>query len=568
MDATAIDESLEILAANRRRWARLPIATKIYALDEIRERVGDVAADWVGAASRAKDISTDSPQVGEEWTSGPYAVASAARALARTLGRLEAGESVLSGIATRVMPNGQVAVRVFPTTLEDRLLLSGHTADVWMQPGVTEDDAARRAAGFYRQSDPQGAVTVVLGAGNIAAIPALDLMTEMFVHGSAVALKLNPVNAYLGPFFEHVFGLLIEGGFVRLVYGGVEEGVYLTRQPVIDRIHITGATRTHDAIVYGTDDGAAARKAADKPVTNARVTSELGGVGPSIVVGGQWSRADIRHQAEHLLTQKLHNHGFNCVACQILVLPEEWDQAVDLLDAMRSIVPTLNWRGAYYPGVEERQRAALAAHPDAEILTDGSSPVTLITGLDPHNADEACFSTEFFGAVLGVVRLRGNDPACYLANAVSFANKTLEGNLGANLIIHPSTAAQHPGALEQAINDLRYGTVAVNSWVGVAFAMTRATWGGFPGNRRNDIGSGNGIVHNALMLEGVERTVVRGPFAPFPRTLRQRVLHAEPLPPHYVTNPNAAVIGRLVTERAVTGSFAPVPGLVAAALRA
>jgi aldehyde dehydrogenase (NAD(P)+) len=568
MNSTAIDEALETLAANCHRWARLPVSTKIFALDEIRRRVGDVAADWVRAAAQAKEIPVDSPHVGEEWTSGPFAVASAAAAFAQTLHRIDAGDPVLSGIATRVMANGQVAVRVFPTTLEDRLLLSGHTADVWMRPGVTEDEVERRAASFYRQPDPPGTVAVVLGAGNIAAIPALDLMSELFVQGSTVVLKFNPVNAYLGPFFEHVFGLLIEGGFVRLIYGGADAGSYLTRHPVVDRIHVTGATPTHDAIVYGTDEAAAARKAADEPIIDAPVTSELGGVGPTIVVGGRWSEADIRHQAAHLLSQKLHNHGFNCVACQILVLPEEWDQADDLLDAMRSVVPALEWRGAYYPGVEERQRVALAAHPDAEILTDGSSPVTLITDLDPSDRNEACFTSEFFGAVLGVVRLPGADPGHYLDNAVSFANETLVGNLGANLIIHPSTAAQHAGALQRAIHALRYGTVAVNSWVGVAFAMTRATWGGYPGNPRNDIGSGNGIVHNALMLEGVERTVIRGPFAPFPRTLRQRVFHAEPLPPYYVTNTNAAVIGRLATERAVTGSFAPVPALLAAALRA
>ncbi len=568
MNATVIDEALDTLAANRLRWARLPLPTKIFILNDVRRRVGDVASDWVRASADAKHIPIDSPHVGEEWTSGPYAVASAAAAFAQTLRRIEAGEPVLSGISTRVLPNGRAAVRVFPTTLEDRVLLSGHTADVWMQPGVTEEEIERRAASFYRQPEPRGAVAVVLGAGNIAAIPALDVLTELFVHGSTVALKFNPVNAYLGPFFEHLFGTLIQGGFVRLVYGDADTGAYLTRHPGVDRIHVTGATRTHDAIVYGTGEDAAVRKAADDPVITASITSELGGVGPTIVVGGRWSEADLKHQAEHLVTQKLHNHGFNCVACQVLVLPAEWDQADDLLDAVRAVVPKLAWRGAYYPGVEDRHRAALTDHPDAEILTDGDSPVTLITSLDPAVQDEACFTTEFFGAVLGVVRLPGADPAEYLDNAVSFANERLAGNLGVNLIVHPATAAQHAEALARAIDSLRYGTVAVNSWVGVAFAMTRATWGGFPGSPRNDIGSGNGIVHNALMLEGVERTVVRGPFAPFPRTLRQRVLHVEPLPPYYVTNPNAAIIGRLASERAVTGSFAPVPALLIAALRA
>ena len=568
MDVSRTDRSLEVLDANRRRWARLPVSTKIYLLEDVRRRVGEVAASWVEAARVAKRIAPGSPLLGEDWTSGPYAVASAAAAYAETLRRLERGDAVVPSNLIRTLPNGQAAVRVFPTTTEDRLLLSGHTADVWMQPGLTERDVERRAAAFYRGQEHDGAVAVVLGAGNIAAIPALDLLTELFTHGSVVALKLNPVNAYLGVFFEEIFGAFVDGGFVRLVYGGTEEGTYLTRHSLVDRIHVTGATSTHDAIVYGTGSDAAARKAADDPVIDAPVTSELGGVGPTIVVGGEWSDADLRYQAEHIVSQKLHNHGFNCVACQILVLPESWNQADDLLNAMRSVVAALDERWAYYPGAINRQRDALEAHPEAEILTDGYAPVTFITDLDPGDPNEVCFTTEFFGAVLGVVRLPGVDTGSYLRNAVGFANEMLDGNLGANMLIHPATMSKHAEDFDNAIHELRYGTIAVNSWVGVAFAMTRATWGGFPGNRRNDIRSGNGIAHNALMLDGVERTVVHGTFAPFPRTIRQGVWHAEPLPPHFVTNASAAVIGERLTQYAATGSAKPIPALFAAALRA
>ena len=568
MDMSSIDRSLEVLAENRRRWAQLPIATKIYLLEDIRRRVGGVAAAWVEASRVAKRLAPDSRLLGEEWTSGPYAVANAVVAYADTLRLIESGGSLPPAGSVRTLPNGQVAVRVFPTTTEDRLVLSGHTADIWMQPGLTETDVEHRAAGFYQEANPEGSVAVVLGAGNIASIPALDLLTELFTHGSVVGLKLNPINTYLDEFFDEIFGTLIDGGFVRLMHGGVEEGSYLTRHPLVDRVHVTGATATHDAIVYGTGPDAAARKEADDPVIATPVTSELGGVGPTIVVAGEWSYADLRYQAEHIISQKLHNHGFNCVACQILVLPESWDQADALLDAMRSVVTDLDERWAYYPGASDRQQAAIEAYPGAEVLTDGSAPVTFITDLDPTDSNEVCFTTEFFGAVLGVVRLPGADVGSYLRTAVAFANEMLDGNLGANVIVHPATMSKHAGDLDRAVHDLRYGTVAVNSWVGVAFAMTRATWGGFPGNQRNDIRSGNGIAHNALMLEGVERTVVHGTFAPFPRTIGQGVWHAEPLPPHFLTNANAAVIGERLTEYAVTGSPRPIPGLLAAALRA
>ncbi len=60
-------------------------------------------------------------------------------------------------------------VPVFPRTIFDRLLMSGIGAEVWMQPGVDADNLRDHMAGFYRQTDPEGAVALVLGAGNINA---------------------------------------------------------------------------------------------------------------------------------------------------------------------------------------------------------------------------------------------------------------------------------------------------------------------------------------------------------------------------------------------------------------
>ena len=330
MDTTSIDTALEALDANKIRWARMPIATKIHLLEGIRKRVGAVAHAWVEAAAAAKRIPPDSQLVGEEWTSGPYAVAAGAAAVADTLRRVQNGIPVLEGLSTRRLADGRVAVRVFPASSEDRLFLSGHTAEVWMQPGVEEADLEHLAASFYRTAKPAGSVALVLGAGNISAIAPLDVLTELFTYGAVTAVKLNPVSAYLGPFLEEVFEQLIEGGFIHFVYGGTEEGLYLTRHELVEHIHLTGAAKTHDAIVYGTGANGARRKTADEPLICTPVTSELGGVGPTIVVGGEWSDADLRHQAAHIMSQKLHNHGFNCIACQVLVLPEEWDQADEL----------------------------------------------------------------------------------------------------------------------------------------------------------------------------------------------------------------------------------------------
>ncbi|MGV7903933.1 aldehyde dehydrogenase family protein, partial [Mycobacterium kansasii] len=102
------------------------------------------------------------------------------------------------------------------------------------------------------------------------------------------------------------------------------------------------------------------------------------------------------------------------------------------------------------------------------------------------------------------------DAASFLATAVSAANEDFEGTLGVNIVADPATIKALGAAFDRAIADLRYGTIAVNAWTGVGYLTARASWGAFPGHTIDDVQSGIGVVHNALLLDDVERTVVRG----------------------------------------------------------
>ena len=108
------------------------------------------------------------------------------------------------------------------------------------------------------------------------------------------------------------------------------------------------------------------------------ITSELGGVSPTIVLPGKWSSADLRFQAEHVVTQKLHNGGFNCVASQVLVLSSDWEQKDAFLDAIRAVLRSAPARAHYYPGCEARIDRARADYPRPR----SSAARLLITGLD------------------------------------------------------------------------------------------------------------------------------------------------------------------------------------------
>lgn len=376
---------------------------------------------------------------------------------------------------------------------------------------------------------------------------------------------MNPVNAYLRPHFEKVFAEYVDRGWVRFVDGGAAEGAYLTGHEDIDTIHVTGSERTHDAIVWGTDEQADQRRAEDAPLTTKPFTSELGGVSPCIVTPGPWSDADFRFQAENIVTSKLNNSGHNCIATQVLVVPREWDGTEKLLAEVRKVLAELSPRPDYYPGAADRVAKVTDAHPGAEKLGIDDSCRVLVPEIE--GMDDVMITDEVFASALGVVRLPGADAAHFLAAATEFANDKLPGTLGATLLVHPKTERTHSGAVADAIAALRYGTLGVNVWSAFGFLLGYTPWGAFPGNTRKDIGSGIGFVHNAFMLEDIEKTVVRAPFAPSPRGLFTGSPSLSPRPPFYVTNRTGLTTMKRLTAYTTAPSAAKLPGIFASALR-
>ena len=565
-DLPAIDAALADLDAHKTEWARLPLARKRALLDGLARRTSEASGRWVTAASRAKGLPPGSPWRNEEWLTGPWAILAYCEALGRTLAHVEDGTlaDLVEGRA-RQRPGGQTVVRVYPDTLYDRVLASGFTVDVWQEPGVTPKNLADTLAPFYREEAPDGAVALVLGAGNVASIAPLDVLYKLYAEGSVCVLKMNPVNSYLGPLLEEMFAEFVEAGYVRFAYGGVEVGVALTRHEAVEEIHVTGSGATHDAIVYGPGPEGADRKARDAPEIDTPVTSELGGVSPIVVVPGDWSEPDLGHQAEHVVTMRTQNGGFNCIAGQVVVLAQDWPLREAFLDTVRDVLEGLPERPAYYPGSDDRMAAVDAAYPQTERI--GDHRLVEVTVDDGAYA----FETEFFGDALAVVSLPGggeaDDPGDWLRRAVDFCNHRLAGTLGANVLAHPRTLRALGDRLEDELARLRYGTIAVNAWTGVGFMIPQAVWGAYPGHTRDDVQSGIGHVHNALLFSRPQKSVVTGPFAPFPRSLLLGETHTAPKPPWFVTNETAETTAQLWTRLMGDPSPLRLPGLIASALK-
>ncbi|REJ07345.1 aldehyde dehydrogenase family protein [Microbacterium bovistercoris] len=561
-----LDAAIRDLQAGSRTWAALSVAQRATLLRAVRTSTAANVEDWALVAAESKGLNAAHPLRGEEWLSGPYSVLGALDAYIDTLTKLAEGRGALDGIRLGRAPGGRVAVDAFPLTGMDRFLLQGFTGQVWLEPGITPN-AARRDAGLGQLSPGEnGGVGLVLGAGNITSIPVLDVLYELLAHNRVALLKVNPTQDALVPVYERAFAPLIEPGFLRIVKGGPAAGAYLTGHDHLVHVHITGSAATFDAIVWGPGANGKRRRRENRPQLKKPITAELGGVSPIIVVPGQWSDADITFQAEHIATMRLQNCGHNCIAGQVVLMSADWPQKEQFRAALRRAYAAAPDRPIWYPNSDARMSQAAGDYPDALQLAD-----RLLIEIDGDDDPTALENTEYFAPVLGVEELPGLGQD-FLDGAVAHANEKLQGTLGANVIIDPATEKSLGSGFGRAIAALHYGSIAVNTWTAFGFITPTMTWGAFPGNTIQDVGSGLGVVHNALLLDGVERSVVRGPFRPFPRSLpfvngggRVTIL---PKPPWFVSARTAATVSEGLTRFRANGGIGTLVKTLLAALRA
>jgi aldehyde dehydrogenase (NAD(P)+) len=563
-DRVALDAALAELVDGAAGWAAMPLAQRAALLGSTHAAMAAQAQRWATTARDIKGLESGSQLVGEEWISGPYAALAGVGTLAQSVAALAAGTSPIAGIKTGTAPGNRVTIPVLPHTAYEALLLHGFRAEIWLKPGVTAAEAVKQAGLGELTPKVSGGVGLVLGAGNITSIPPLDVLYEIVAHNRAVILKLNPIMAGMMNVYLAALEPLVTAKMLRIVQGGAAEGGYLAHHPSVGHVHITGSASTHDVVVWGPGADGAARKAAKTPLLTKPITSELGGVAPIIVLPSTWKKRDLRYQAEHVATMRLHNGGYNCIAGQIVVLSADWPQKAEFLAELRSALERTPGRKAWYPGSDGRVSNAAACYPNAQKLATGTRLLVDITADDDATYLE---TTETFSPVLGVIELPGSGQA-FLDDAVATVNRDFLGTLGANLIADPSVIKKLGAGFRQAIAALEYGTIAINAWTGVGFLTSTASWGAFPGHTIDDVQSGIGVVHNALLIDSPERTVVTGPFRPFPRSFAHGEFALFPKPPWFVTARSAQRTGELLSGFAAKPSWLKMPGIFVSAFRA
>jgi acyl-CoA reductase-like NAD-dependent aldehyde dehydrogenase len=547
------DSFLKELSEAAPRWVALSARERATLLRRCMETTLAVADRWADTARRLKGYPEGSNGHGEEYLGGTLATMRNLRLFAEALEH--DGAPPLPKTWQR--PDGQWVARVFPQSALDKALFTGITCDIFIEPG--QQPTQGRIYRDKRAGQPgHGGVSVVLGAGNQSSIPPMDVLYKLVVDDEVCLLKMNPVNEAVGPVIEEALRPLVDAGFLRVCYGGIEVGKHLTDHALVKSIHITGSASAHDAILYGPGEEGARNKAARTPRLDKTITSELGCVSPVLVVPGEWTDAELDYQARQVASMLAYNCGFNCNGARLITLASGWSQKARFVELVKQHLGATPTRKAYYPTAQatwQRFTQAYPHHSDLGEVKDPSAlPWTILEGVTP-DAGQFALENEPWCGIMSFVELSAKDAASYVEAATSFANDRCWGTLSINVLVDPRTEAALGARFEQLIADLRYGGIAINCWSGLNYGLVNSTWGAFPGHPDHDIQSGRGVVHNGLLLDHPQKSVVRAPFT------------MKPTPAWFTDHRNNLELGRKMTAFEAAPGWLKVPSVALTALK-
>ncbi len=548
-----LDARLARLAEGRPKWSALSAADRAVLLRQCMETTLAVSDDWADMACKIKGYAKGSNGNGEEYLGGTLAVMRNLRLFAEAL---EAGGAPKLP-KTWKRPDGQWVARVFPQSMLDGALFAGVTCDIWIEPGEEPTQGA-----IYRDKlagkTSDGGVSVVLGAGNQSSIPPMDVLYKLVVDDEVCILKMNPVNEQLGPHIEAALKPLVDGGFLEVVYGGIEQGKHLTDHAQVTSIHITGSDRAHDAIIWGPGEAGTEAKKAGTPRLDKHITSELGCVSPVLIVPGEWSAKQLDYQARQVASMLAYNCGFNCNGARVIVTAQGWAQRDEFVALVKRKLAATPTRKAYYPAAHDTWKRFTTQYPKHTVLgevTDESAlPWTVLEDVGTDEGEYALNNEPWCG-IFSFVSVKATTAQEYLDAAVPFANDRCWGTLSINVLVDPKTEKLLGSRFEQAIADLRYGGISINCWTGLNYGLVNATWGAFPGHPLDDIESGQGVVHNGLLVDHPQKSVVRAPFV------------MNPTPAWFTDHKNNLALGRTMTSFEGKPSWLKVPGVALTALK-
>ncbi len=497
-----IDRNINSLRVNSKEFSSIDNSKLISMLEECILNIKEVAYYWATVSSDNKGVSGTIAE-GEEWLGGPFATVFGLQYYIDSL------KNINKPLDSQLFNKETNTYKVFPNNFLEKIFFPFISAEIKFNKNIKYKEL-NEYRGFAMRYKHDPSITLILGAGNVSCIPLLDAIFHLVAKRSVVYIKLNPVNEYLLPVYEKVFKNFISLGYMVITKGSLEESKYMSSHNGIDHIHLTGSDETYENIVYGKKltDEEKKLKSLNK-INNKSFSSELGNVTPIIIHPGKWTNNELKFQARKIVTAKLNNGGFNCISAQIVILPDSWKHTDKLIKYVKYYMNKIDDRLSYYPNSIDNLNKLEKDKNYERLNSESCATPHLSREIKAYSKYE---TSEIWGTSIYFKKIKYNNENDYVKSVISYCNETLWGNLGATVLFKNYRSKKNKSFIKLYVNNLKYGTVAINEWSAIGFIIPTLPWGGYPGNKDNDIQSGKDFVHNSLFFESPQNGIVYSKF--------------------------------------------------------
>ena len=575
-EALSVETKFSKLAAKAEEWrTQVSLEQKLAYLEQLKQRLNDSHAVMHKAceayADELKQVTGDEREyfVAEDMifhiVTAQGSFSSFIQSYKAKLGHKDSYAKQFEGMPMRKVASGHVVASVFPILFEEKTgPVKDGRGEVWFQRDKIKEPSDVKLWDFDRMMDTKPGVSVVLGAGNYPTLTVVDVVYQLFQKGNVVFLKHHHIRPQMEEVTRFIFQPLFEAGFMDSeTHHSHERSSAIVYNPHVTTVHMTGGKHAHDIIVWGsTPEEQAKNKKSKTPKLKATMSSELGAATPHIITPVTYTNKELDHQAQVLVSAKWVNGGASCNAPQCVIMSDQWPQKKAFLALVEKYWKSMECPVAYYPGTQDRVDAFQYRYKDRSTLWMGKMPSgaksnhhmpLLVVNVDADVSTEKglqaakqeyALRNEAFGPILVLCTLKtgSSAPKDFMAQAVTLCNECLFGTLACSIVAPDKV--QDEEYIDQALADLKYGSIVFNSWAATGYPLFFGQWGGHPSERVDNVESGVGHVHNALSIVGIEKTTLKKPILEFfnplivtsvPRKKNTKILKAVA---HFVTKKN------------------------------
>ena len=484
------------------KWAKVSAIERLALLEQIQKNLKQYAKE-LGKV----DADMKNDLIGENITSVAEGMGTTVMPMASTLmGIQHLYESLIKGEMPEALHTEKVAenlyeIEVFPIHTKDKLTVGKQKGYIHVEGEPKQTNPMDKPAG----------VIAISGAGNYSS--SIEMAMALFLENKAVVHKPHQLNAATDAIWEKIFQPLID--INAAAFCSADQGRQMSALEGLHAIYFTGSTGVAHAI---------------QSQASAPLVSECGGNNPCIIVPGKWSDKDLKRQAIQLASVGKLNGGAVCGRPQTIITSKNWEQREQFLDELRKAIADDTFAcSSHYPGVEKTKEAFLENQSTAEVLKPengkhNKSDFVLIPNI---SEDDFAVTNEAFCQIFSEIPLDvSTDTNEFFTKVTDFCNNKLLGSLGCMILIDNDTMEANEARLNQAIQELNYGGIAVNDVPPNIWLNAYLTWGGC-GETTEDFVSGVGNFGNALNFENIKKSVIKNDFSAtsFELTNRKRVEH-------------------------------------------